>query len=77
MSMLRANNTQSITIFDGIFAAANRTPQKIAITENNRALTYAKLTDRIVRVANMTRALMGENPGRAAVSCRTASSISS
>jgi long-chain acyl-CoA synthetase len=65
--LVRSGNSRSITIFDGILAAGNRTPDKVAIKENARALTYAQLCERIVRVANAAAAIMGSTPGRAAV----------
>jgi len=42
-----------MTISDGIFSAARRTPDKLAIRESGRSLTYARLAERIRRVANV------------------------
>jgi long-chain acyl-CoA synthetase len=58
---------QSISIYDGIFAAAARTPQKIAIRENLREMSYATLAERIVRVSNAARSLIPASGARAAV----------
>ena len=49
----RPRSSQSITIADGIFASASRTPQKVAIREAERSLTYSRLAERIVRLANV------------------------
>ena len=49
----RPRSSRSITIADGIFASASRTPQKVAIREAGRSLTYSRLAERIVRVANV------------------------
>ena len=49
----RAGNARGMTISDGIFSAARRTPDKLAIRESGRGLTYARLAERIRRVANV------------------------
>src|SRR6185295_2487027 len=49
----RPRSSHSITIADGIFASASRTPQKVAIREAGRSLTYSHLAERIVRLANV------------------------
>ena len=49
----RPRSSRSITIADGIFASASRTPQKVAIREAERSLTYLRLAERIVRLANV------------------------
>src|SRR4051794_8495935 len=49
----RPHSSRSITISDGVFASASRTPDKMAIREGERSLSYAKLAERILRVANM------------------------
>ena len=49
----RPRSSHSITIADGIFASASRTPQKMAIREGERSLTYASLAERILRLANV------------------------
>jgi len=66
---LRSLGLRSVTVSDGIFAAAARTPRKVAIREGERELTYAALAERIVRVAHAGRALLGGR-GRAAVMMR-------
>ena len=64
----RPGTSRSITISDGIFASASRTPGKMAIREGDRSLTYAKLAERVVRVANMAHGHFGLAHGeRAAV----------
>lgn len=65
--MLQSAGLRSIAIFDGILAAAGRTPRKVAIRENDRELTYAALAERIARVANAAHGLIGRSDGRAAV----------
>lgn len=65
--MLQSPGLQSIAIFDGIFASAGRSPRKVAIRENERELTYAEMAERIVRVANAARGLLGTSRGRGAV----------
>src|SRR3954467_298781 len=64
----RPRSSRSITIADGIFASASRTPQKIAIREGERSLTFSKLAERIVRLANVVHGHFGLAHGeRAAV----------
>jgi len=64
----RRNASRSITIADGIFASAGRTPGKTAIREGERSLAYAKLAERILRVANMAHGHFGLAHGdRAAI----------
>ncbi len=55
----RPGNASGMTISDGIFAAARRTPDKLAIRESGRGLSYAKLSERIRRVANLVHAGFG------------------
>ncbi|MBU8543125.1 MULTISPECIES: class I adenylate-forming enzyme family protein [Roseomonadaceae] len=50
-------------ISDGIRASAGRTPDKIAMRETGRELTYARLVDRIARVANLCHAGLGLRHG--------------
>ncbi|WP_068026305.1 class I adenylate-forming enzyme family protein [Rhodoplanes sp. Z2-YC6860] len=65
---VRKHSSNSITIADGIFASASRTPQKIAIREGERSLTYSRLAERIVRLANVVHGHFGLAHGeRAAV----------
>ena len=65
---LRPGAARSILISDGIRAAAGRTPDKVAINESGRTLTYALLAARIARVANLVHAGLGLRRGeRAAV----------
>lgn len=64
----RPRSSRSITISDGIFASASRTPDKIAIREGERSLTYARLAERVLRVANVAHGHFGLAHGeRAAV----------
>ena len=64
----RPHSSRSITIADGIFASASRTPRKVAIREGERSLTYTQLAERTVRVANVVHGHFGLAHGdRAAV----------
>ncbi|MBM3525052.1 MAG: acyl--CoA ligase, partial [Alphaproteobacteria bacterium] len=64
----RAGNSRGITIADGLFAAARRTPDKLAIRDSGRGLSYARLAERIRRVANLVHDGLGLAHGdRAAV----------
>ena len=64
----RPGNARGMTISDGIFAAARRTPDKLAIRESGRGLSYALLAQRIRRVANLVHDGLGLCHGdRAAV----------
>jgi long-chain acyl-CoA synthetase len=66
--IIRPHCSRSITISDGIFASASRTPGKVAIREGKRALTYAQLAERTVQVANVVHGHFGLVRGdRAAV----------
>ncbi len=65
---VRRGAATSILIADGIRAAARRTPQKIAITESGRSLTYRTLIERIDRVSNLAHSGLGLRHGeRAAI----------
>ena len=65
---LRRGATRHMLISDGIRASAGRTPDKVAIRESGRELTYAHLVERIARVANLIHAGLGLRHGeRAAV----------
>ena len=67
-SLARLGASQSILISDGIRASAGRTPDKVAIRESGRTLTYAQLVERIARVANVVHGGLGLRHGeRAAV----------
>jgi long-chain acyl-CoA synthetase len=55
----RPGNSRGITISDGILSAARRTPDRLAIRESGRGLTYARLAERIRRVANLVHAGLG------------------
>jgi long-chain acyl-CoA synthetase len=57
--IIRPHSSRSITISDGIFASASRTPRKVAIREGERSLTYAQLAERTVRVANVMHGHFG------------------
>lgn len=50
---VRLGSTISVTIPDGVRAAAARTPHKVALVEGSRNLTYARLIERIDRVSNL------------------------
>ena len=50
---VRPGANLSVTIPDGIRAAASRTPGKIALVERDRQLSYASLIGRIDRVSNL------------------------
>ena len=64
----RQHASRSITIADGIFASASRTPGKTAIRQDERSLTYSSLAERILRVANMAHGHFGLAHGeRAAI----------
>jgi acyl-CoA synthetase (AMP-forming)/AMP-acid ligase II len=64
----RPGASGSVLISDGIRASAGRTPDKMALRESGRSLTYAALVERIGRVANLAHAGLGLRPGeRAAV----------
>ena len=59
----RPGNSRGITICDGIFSAARRTPDRLAIRESGRGLTYAKLAERIRRVASLVHGGLGLRHG--------------
>jgi acyl-CoA synthetase (AMP-forming)/AMP-acid ligase II len=64
----RRGAARHMLISDGVRASAGRTPDKVAIRESGRELTYARLVDRIGRVANLVHAGLGLRHGeRAAV----------
>lgn len=63
---VRSGASTSILISDGIRAAARRTPNKIAITETGRSLSYRKLIERIDRVSNLAQAGLGLRHGERA-----------
>src|SRR5689334_11281852 len=60
---VRAGASRSMLIGDGIRAAARRTPDKVAIVEGERRLTYRALVERIDRVANLAYAGLGLRHG--------------
>ncbi|QDZ11967.1 class I adenylate-forming enzyme family protein [Devosia ginsengisoli] len=64
---IRPGASLSVTIPDGIRAAAQRTPTKTALVEGDRALTYAQLIERIDRVSNLAVYLGLEHGDRAMV----------
>lgn len=64
---VRPGSTISVTIPDGIRAAAARTPRKTALVEGSRSLTYARLIERIDRVSNLAVHLGLARGERAAV----------
>jgi long-chain acyl-CoA synthetase len=59
----RRGNARGITVSDGIFSAARRTPDRLAIRESGRGLTYARLAERIRRVASLVHAGLGLRHG--------------
>jgi acyl-CoA synthetase (AMP-forming)/AMP-acid ligase II len=68
LDFLRRGASRHMLISDGIRASAGRTPDKVAIRESGRELTYARLVDRIARVANLVHAGLALRHGeRAAV----------
>jgi acyl-CoA synthetase (AMP-forming)/AMP-acid ligase II len=65
---LRRGAARHMLISDGIRASAGRTPDKVAMRESGRELSYAALVGRIARVANLVHAGLGLRHGeRAAV----------
>lgn len=65
---IRRGAARHMLISDGIRASAGRTPDRMAMRESGRALSYARLVDRISRVANLVHARLGLRHGeRAAV----------
>jgi long-chain acyl-CoA synthetase len=48
-----------LTIAAGVLAAARRTPRKVAIVEGERQLTYARLAERMARLANAATTRLG------------------
>jgi long-chain acyl-CoA synthetase len=56
---IRPGGSRSILIADGIRAARFRTPDKVAIKEGSRSLTFRALVERIDRVANFAHAGLG------------------
>jgi long-chain acyl-CoA synthetase len=59
----RRGASRCMLISDGIRASAGRTPKKIAMRETGRELTYARLVERIARVANLCHAGLGLRHG--------------
>ncbi|MGX9962332.1 class I adenylate-forming enzyme family protein [Roseomonas sp. F4] len=59
----RRGASRCMLISDGIRASAGRTPDKIAMRETGRELTYARLVERIARVANLCHAGLGLRHG--------------
>jgi long-chain acyl-CoA synthetase len=57
------NTYRPVTIASGVRTSAERTPNKIALREGTRELSYAKLVERIDRVANGARHDLGLRPG--------------
>lgn len=54
-----APNFRAVTIFDGVFAAAKRQPEKVALIERDRRLTFRTLAGRARRVAAGAHAMAG------------------
>ncbi|MCC7425684.1 MAG: AMP-binding protein [Alphaproteobacteria bacterium] len=59
----RAGSSRSILIADGPRAAAARTPDKLAIKEGERQLTFRQLAERIDRIANLAHSGLGLRHG--------------
>ncbi|MDP6474259.1 MAG: AMP-binding protein [Alphaproteobacteria bacterium] len=57
------NSYRPVTIASGVRTSAERTPQKIALREGARELTYARLVERIDRAANGARHDLGLERG--------------
>lgn len=60
---VRPGASRSMLIADGIRAAAARTPQKVAIVEGERRLSFAALVERIDRVSNLAHSGLGLRHG--------------
>jgi acyl-CoA synthetase (AMP-forming)/AMP-acid ligase II len=60
---IRSGASRSLLIADGIRAAAARTPEKTAIVESGRKLSFRRLVDRIDRVSNLAHAGLGLRHG--------------
>ncbi len=60
---IRPGGSRSILISDGIRAAGARTPDKIAIKESGRSLSFRALVERIDRVSNLAHAGFGLRHG--------------
>ncbi|MBI5920596.1 MAG: AMP-binding protein [Betaproteobacteria bacterium] len=61
--MTSSTSFMPITISSGIRASAARTPDRVALSEGEQSLTYAKLVDRIDRVAAMATTGLSLQPG--------------
>ena len=60
---VRSGASRSMIIADGMRAAAARTPDKIAIIESGRRLSFRALVERIDRVSNLAHAGLGLRHG--------------
>lgn len=58
---------RSVGIFDGVFTSAKKFPEKTAIVEGARRLTYRQLADRAERVASAASELVGSQGSHTAV----------
>ncbi len=67
---IRKGGSRSILIADGIRAAAFRTPEKVAITEGDRQLSFRRLVERIDRVSQLAHGLGLRHGDFAAIQCR-------
>jgi len=67
---IRHGGSRSILIADGIRSAAFRTPDKIAITEGERSLSYRRLVERIDRVSHLAVGLGLKRGDLVAIQCR-------
>ncbi len=57
------NSYRPVTITSGVRTSAERTPNKVALREGARELSYAQLVERIDRVANAAHHDLGLRPG--------------
>lgn len=67
---IRKGGSRSILIADGIRAAAFRTPEKTAIAEGGKRLSFRKLVERIDRVSRMAAGLGLAKGDFVAIQCR-------
>lgn len=61
--MTASDSFMPITLSSGVRASAARTPDKVALTEDERSLTYARLVKRIDQVASLALGGLGLKPG--------------
>ena len=61
--MTASDSFMPITLSSGVRASAARTPNKVALTEDERSLTYDRLVKRIDQVASLALGGLGLQPG--------------